>query len=347
MVYMKNILKLLLLFILLTLIGCGDSDQEESSLQTSTLSTQEMLDNGDYNGVINSTENSAYSNEDYLNLATAYLGLSGLTIKNIIREIYLLDNDNENSFIELTSAITQSTKSCKTPLENFDKSTQYYMKIMGDRCSQYATYRLTDSEKEICLSQGLSQIMQSVTAINYLTGDIANLLKENSKDSKLIASSCAMQYAFNGVSECPKPIKKEPLFFIETEKIYDRIVVYAEKEEFQFLLADSPFVNNVKEVIMTNGYCTLDDFSTRIYDKSSPKYNSSTYYPCPVNLTVDDILVDSFNAGVGAVIVGANTDTELIESVSKFKDEILNDTHSRDSDVKIENIVNYLYKYAN
>ncbi|MEA3227575.1 MAG: hypothetical protein U9P38_00720 [Campylobacterota bacterium] len=333
-----------ILLILITLIytGCGESSSPTNTTPTApvTQSTQEMLDNQDYESVVSSLEGSAFSNDEYLDLATAYLGLSGLTTRDIILNIYSTDDSQNNSFMELTNSIQNSTKSSVQPLEYLDKSAEYYMKVIGDRCTQYNERVLSDEEKTICLYKGLAQIVESVTAISYITGDVRNLIN-NIDDNELTTASCAMEYAFNGQSNCSF-FKKEAVTFADG-KTYDRVVIYSNHEEFQYLLKEDPILR-VNSVIMTNGYCTLDSFGTRVQEK--PQSDSSKYYVCPVNLTFETVLIDSLNEGIEAVIVGAKTDVDLIEDVKLFKEEILGSSYQRDEDITMSTLLKYFGKYT-
>jgi len=344
---MKNIL---LILTVLIYTGCGENSNSTQtpiySEVSSNLSTQEMLDNKDYKGVVNKLEGIASNDDEYLKLATAYMGLSGLSVDKIRIKIYSLNDADENSFMSLTNKINESTKSCNIPLEYLDKSSHYYAKITGDECTQYHEYILTTEEKKICLYRGFSQLVETVTAIGYITGDVTNLIT-NIQDNKLTTASCAMQYAFNGTSDC-RTYKKEGKMFSDG-KYYDRVTIYSNHEEFQYLLTEDKLLgidSGVKNVVMTNGYCTLDDFSTRIQDKNDLRYDAETYFVCPVNLTADDVLIDALNEGIEAIIVGADGDPDLIKSVKGFKSEILNRDYERDDDIKMDSLIQYFDKYT-
>ena len=343
---MKNIL---LILTVLLYTGCGENSSSNKTvlhIPNENLSTQQMLDNKNYKGVISNLEGVASNDDEYLKLATAYMGLSGLTIDDIRIKIYSLDDSDENSFMSLTNKVNESTKSCDAPLEYLDKSALYYTAVTGEKCTQYNEHTLSTLEKKICLHRGFSQLVETVTAISYLTGDVNNLI-ENIQDNRLTTASCAMQYAFNGTSDCSFH-KKESITFGDT-KSYDRVTIYSNHEEFQYLLTENALLgiqSGVKNVVMTNGYCTLDSFTTRLYNKNDEAYNPRTYFVCPVNLTVDEVLLDSLNEGIEAIIVGANNDIDLIESVKKFKEEILSHSYERDDDITMDTFLRYLDKYT-
>jgi hypothetical protein len=341
---MRNIV---LGFIVLLYTGCGSTSEKPTIFNTdNSVSTQQMLDSKNYEGVVSKLEDIASTNDEYLQLATAYMGLSGLTTNDIKLKLYALNSSDDNSFMSLTNSIDKSTKNCQVPLEYLDKSSHYYAKITGDECTQYNEHILTSSEKKICLYRGFSQLVETVTAISYITGDVENLVT-NVEDNKLTTASCAMQYAFNGNSDCSFH-KKESIKF-SNDQSYDRVTIYSNHEEYQYLLTDNALfsgTSNIKNVVMTNGYCTLDDFSTRVTDKNDTKYNPLTYFICPIHLTADDVLIDSLNEGIEAIIVGAENDTKIIESVKKFKEEILNHSYQRDDDIKMNSLLRYFGKYT-
>jgi len=339
---MKNIV---FIFILMIFMGCGSSDSGDS-VSIGTVSNQDLLENSDYLGVVNNLEGIASTDEEYSQLATAYLGLAGLSVGEIMSGIYTVDDTDDNSFMEFTNYIYQQTKNSDEPLEYLNKSSDYYLKISGDSCSQYNERTLSDDEKRNCLYKGLSQLVETVTAISYLTEDVRNLIS-GEDDNRLTTASCAMQYAFNGNSDCSF-FKKEGLTFADGVS-YDRVTIYSNHEEYQYLLSEQKLLGielGVKNVVLTHGYCTLDSFSTRVKDKDSVGYDASTYYVCPINLTADDELVKSLNEGIEAIIVGANGDDDLIENSKKFKEEILNREYERDDDLTMSTFLKYLDKYT-
>ena len=114
--------------------------------------------------------------------------------------------------------------------------------------------------------------------------------------------------------------------------------------------------NNTKEVIVTDGYCSLDNYSTRVDDKTSPGYNSS-YHVCPINLnedvtatnidhfTTNEFIINSFNEGTNAILKGSD-DEVLIETINGFKQEIYDAREGNDKSEVIdeEDMVKYLNK---
>ena len=310
--------------------GCDSSKSQSPSKNYTNINFQTMLEHKNYAGVINLLESKAYKNDEYLALGSAYMGLSGLNISDVINKI-CASNDGESegsSLMKFTNSVRYDKTKCDVPLSYLNKATGYFMEVIGNKCTS-APETLSNFEREVCVYKGLSQTMEAVTTLNYIkqegseaTSDIMN--------NKLKASSCAMEYAFNGsISEC-SIYEKGTLFFRENNKHYDQITVYTDGREFEFLLTNGK--NGTKEVIVTSGYCTLDNYATRVEDSSAESYNSS-YHACPINLneditkaninnfTTNEFIINSFNEGTKAILAGSD-DEELKETINGFKQEI-------------------------
>jgi len=150
-----------------------------------------------------------------------------------------------------------------------------------------------------------------------------------------------MQYAFNVIvdrAEC-SVTELNGVRFSQNKKEYDRIAVYSNGEEFEYLLSINE-VSNRREVVITDGFCTLDDFTTR-RDIST----TNIYHVCPIamreddEITATDGLVSSLNEGIATIIAVAVGDEhqDLVSSINQFKEEIFDTRESENSDVSTEN----------
>jgi len=319
---MKNIFFITLLFLPLLFTGCYEISSSKNNNSINDIT------NNNYKETISLLEGNADTIEEYMLLASAYMNKSGLTLPAVIDKICKSSSNYPNSYMTFVDSIDVATKGCSTALEDVDKATDYYMLVIGNKCD--TPNELTDFEKDVCLYKGLVQTVQSANTINYITN---TSLKVGVKlvANRLKASSCAMQYASSGESgECTIS-KVDTIFFPQSNRKYDRIAVYNDGEEFEFLLTNNG--EEKREVIVTNGFCTLDNFSTR--------YNYSDldkkYYACPISIssttpevTISSSLIDSFNQGVSAIMAVSEENSDLVSSITQFQDEIT--TGSLDSD---------------
>jgi len=331
---LKSMITTSLITLALLMSGCGGDTEGESVLET-----QKMLDDGDFSGVISKLEGSANSDDDYINLASAYMGHSGLTLTNLVTSILNANdqNSNDSTFANFIKAVSDTTS--PTALSDLRKSTSNYKEIIGSGCDN-ATL-LTTPQKDICLFVGLSNMGSAAVAINFLTGSISSFGLGNGIDNKLTASICAMGYAATGTIDSGCTIADTaPINFLQSGKTYDSFDVVVNGETFYYLK------NDANRTITTSGYCSNTNFSTRTEIKQA------SYYACPLNeLTGEDdftttgVLVEVLNDGLGA-ISGAGSE-DIAVGVDEFRCEIINETFDGTScsstrDVSEIDIVNYL-----
>lgn len=310
---LKNIIISSLAAFTLLMSGCGDSEGE------SKLKTQQMLDNGDFQGVINKLESSANSNSDYILLASAYMGKSGLTLTNLISTIADSSGDSSSSsgFAGFATALSSSTSS--TAITDLRAAIDYYKKVVNDTCVNNAN--ITSSQRNICLYIGLASTGSAAATIELLTGSIASF-GTGLRDPKLTASVCAMQYASGTTvsTDCNVSSFGADVTFTQSQKIYTPFTITVASVPFEYLKSDT------NKSVLTQDYCSLTDFATRQATKDAG------YFVCPVNettgpdLTTASVLVDVLNNGLDATASAANSDVQ--GDLDQFKCEILGGTYN-------------------
>ncbi len=328
----------LLLSIPLVFSGCYEIQNSENLNSSTTILKQ----SNDYDVVISDLEGKADSVEEYMLLAAAYMSRSGLSLDEVIQTICDSSSDSDSPFMAFIESVNFATKGCSTALEDVNKATDYHMLVIGDKCENPSL--LSDFEKDVCLYKGLTQTMEAANTINYMSGDSSTI--GDGVDNKLKASSCAMQYAFNGVIDDCSISEVDSITFSQSSKKYDRIAVYTNGEEFEYLLTRNS-INNRRELVVTNGFCTLTDFSTR------DNFSTSTekYYACPITtnanedeITTTNSLIDSLNKGTETIIAVGENHLDLVNTINQFKEEI----HTIDKDdvtkdlIDVNGMVNYL-----
>jgi len=346
-----------ILFVIL-LTGCNSSKQDthvDYNTTQNKISKQEidhLLSEKKYTEVINKLKDSATSKDEYLALGKAYMGASGLSLSTVIDDILKASDANGSALMDFIDMSAAQTKENNNSLEYLNKATDYYMMVIGDKCDDAnETSTLTQMEQEVCTYKGLAQTVESVTTINYLLG--------YEKDSQK-ASACAMQYAFNKREESGCEITpKGDLTFIQSNQTYKSIDIVVENNHFEYLLKYDK-VTGVDEVVVTDGYCSLESFDPRVDDKIDTRYKES-FHVCPVHLvnhdksyithsltdgisyTTKEGIVNAFNDGTHSILVGDINNTLLKEKVKEFKNEIIQTRQNGDEDneIKTEDIVTF------
>jgi len=349
---MKNILVASLFSISLIFNGCGDSEGEAQ------LEIQQMLDNADYRGVISKLEGSASSSEDYIALGAAYMGKAGLSLGDIVSAMASEDDSNNDdgfgSFVEKIS-----NKSNSTAIVDLGKANINYKEIVGDQCKD-ENLTLSDSQKDICLYITLANTSRAAVTIDALADDVSKIAEDGSSDEKLTASTCAMQYAFNGTSSDCTITDSDDVNFTMTGRIYTPLVVRVNadidspKSEYHYLMSDA------NRTVLTKGFCALDSFTPRVDDYSS------SLYACPINedkdedeLTAVGLLTTVLNDGIDS-IGGAASSDDITADIDEFKCDILggnydefngcndaNGTVNTSQEISEQQIIDYLNRENN
>jgi len=338
---MKKIVMASLLGLSILVAGCGSSDSEGES----RLETQQMLDNGNYIGVIAKLEDGADSTSDYLSLAAAYMGKAGFSLASIIGIVASsADSNNSNAFATFIENSNEQSNS--QSLNDLKTAVKYYQDVLGDKCAD-ENQTLSSSESDICLYVGLSKITQTTVAVSYITDDVSVLSDNNgSSDYKLKASTCAMQYAFDGNTTSNTSCAFGPesnVTFTQSGKTYGDINITVDgNQTFEYLISGT---TNPRSTVLTNGLCTLSDFTTRVDDS-----NDSNYHVCPVNetnttteTTTEETLLNGLNGGIDTVGLAVSDDVK--DDVDKFRSDVLaanNRENDANTTVTREDIIKYL-----
>jgi len=330
----KKLLVTSLLGLSLMMSGCGDTEGEDR------LETQQMLDAGNFTGVISKLEGRASTKDEYLSLGAAYMGKAGLSLTNIITSMVSSVGSGDSAFAGFVTGISSSSSISALP--DLSKAIDYYTNVVGAAClNPNAT--LTNSQKDICLYIGLASTSSAAVTIDLITGDIATFGDSTAqKDEKLTASICALGYAFDGneTTDC-SVIRDVNVTFLESGKTYRSVlmsVVGGSGSQYGYLIND----NN--QTVLTKNYCENTSFSTRT---STDTYvvGAPAQHACPINesssaeeFTTAGVLVDVLNDGIGAIGGAATEETQ--GDIDEFKCEILGGHYNYDScDVSLDNNV--------
>ena len=344
---LKNILYAGLVALTISFSACGGSNDGETALET-----QQMLDNGEFDAVIARVEGHASTKEDYLTLGAAYMGKAGFSLASIVGIVAAsaTGNGGDEFSVFIDNASQRSTP---TALTDLDTAVGYYQKVIQNRCLDLNA-TLGAAEKDLCLYVGLANVSSTAVTISYITDDVAVLSDPTAAvDYKLNASTCAMQYAFDGTKDGNCTFSSESnVTFIQSNRNYAdiNITVNADTNNtvFEYLITPPDSVTGLRSTAVTKGKCTLADFATRVDDS-----NATDYFPCPIiessdsnisDLTTESILVKALNDGLDSI--GSSASPDVQSDIDSFKEEILvaNGRSINDANTTIttEDIIVYL-----
>ena len=307
--------KLLLPFLLtasLFFSACGtDSGAEES------LKSQQMLDDGDYEGVIESLESKTNrSSSENITLGSAYMAAVDLSFTDLTLMINDIDKQASSKSSALRNYSDDSYAEFAIKIqENLNKNPQALAYLQNAiKSFESVDYNETDENVELLL--GTAQTAQATTVFSYL-GDMAKLM-EYGVDYELLASSCAIYHTYlftnvelisNPTSDC---IQSRILEDLNTTDEYREIMVsLTNGVDYKRLIT-----LDGKNVILSDGYVSVD--GNRTYD-SANGYN----FPNMVQdaaLTINRALVMTLNEGFENLLLAAPQ--EMKEDIYNFRSDI-------------------------
>jgi hypothetical protein len=336
----KKILATSLFGLTLVMSGCGDTEGEDR------LATQQMLDDGDFTGVISKLESIASSDDDYIALGAAYMGKAGLTLTNIVSSMVSATDTNDNAFAGFVTGISSTSSS--TALTDLNKAVDYYNEVIKTKCAD-KDILLSTTQQDICLYKGLASTSSAAVTIDLIAGDISTFGDTDIEDYKLTASVCGMNYAFDRTQGDCTVTEQSDVNFTIINKVYTPLIITVNadtntpKTEYHYLM------NDVNQTVLTKDFCLVDDF-TRYEDINA----TANLYACPINevassdeLTTTTVLVDVLNDGIDSI--GGVASDETQSDIDEFKCDILGGTYdgsdcnvSLDNNVTEEDVIDYL-----
>jgi len=298
--------------------GC-DNEAEDRMI------TQQMLDSGDYDGVISNLEDKELkTDEDNLKLASAYMDKAGFSTTDLVSIISSAEEGNDEvSFASFVTSIEEN-KDAQT-LDNLQKAIEYYSKLVDvTKLSPSLTNDYNDDIEELDLDTnelflGLAYITKVASVLSYM-GDVSKL-EESGDDENLLASGCALAkvYAPSDIpSECAS------VNYAGTTVINDTTY--------------TPI-----EVVLSNGLGSYNLLATQ--DRTQLVLTDYTTvcndnYPCPVkdeNLTVLEALLDTLNSSFDFILSAAPDDVK--EDIESYRAEINTDYNPN---ISVVELINYL-----
>lgn len=344
--------------------GCGNSDT------TCRIDVQKALDKGNYDTAIsdlNGRCKDAFTASDLnMNLAAAMMGKSGYSVSDIAD--MLINSDSQGSAF---SSFLKSVEDKKTPdsLPRLLDANSYFTKAIERNgftnpaiiCRAANLRNLNDSRvTNACLYIGFNKTIQAANTVTYLTGNVDGLVNSidnnaNNTPYDMRASLDALAWAMKA-SYTPNPdttITSTDIT-IAGHPFAHLVIDYSDNAATHsfYRLARSSTRDANNTTVITDGYCdengnrencqNMEDNTTREVTNPIPGC-----YACPVvldtngsTLSVANLLVDTLNGGSDAV-TAVSDDPDITNSIGDFKEEI---TGSRDGNVTIDDIINYLQK---
>ena len=319
---MKKMLMASFIGAMLLLSGCSNTDGEDR------LEIEQMLNDGDFTGVISALESDSDANRTTLSedmtLGSAYMGAAGLTTSDLIGMVAdsstataapalrsTRATGDDEAFARFAEEIQKNAKDNPKVMEYLDKAIKAFKKVETAAPD-------TENAK---FFQGLGNVAKATTTFTYL-GDIAKMI-ENGIDNELLASSCAIVhvYANTLAKDCQSAsiVANNP---DTNASLYKELKIRLTegRGEYRRLITA-----NETEVVITDGYINVDGNDT---NDSNNGANSAK----PVQdetLTVTSALLSTLNTGFDLIIEIAPED--IIDEIRDFRSEI-----DADSDGEID-----------
>jgi len=305
---MKKILATSLVVATLMFSGCGSDSEGEVRLET-----QQMLDSGDYTGVIAALENTASTDSDNMKLGAAYMGSAGLSFADLV------------SMVADASSTTTAAPSFKAPAAGDDTFAKFADKIQDNKdlnpkalellTKAIERFKVVTTGTDVKLFLGLAYTAKATTAFSYL-GNLVAMIEDNpdgNVSSELVGYGCAISEVYANVHESKCTSVDKSSTTVVTVKGNDYIEVTSNVTGGYSI---RKLMNTTKdEVILTDGYCLADG--------TIATESTASSYACPVGdgtITLKSVLEDTLNDGFDVIASVAPADVKA--DVEKFKTEI-------------------------
>ena len=302
--------------------GC-ENDAEDR------ITTQQMLDSGNYNGVISILEpKDVKTDDDKLKLASAYMDKAGFSLTDLISIVASGEDETDSPFASFVTSV-KGVKTADT-LDDLQNAIYYYGEIVDVEkyvnASPSRADDLNESEEDITIDTnefflGLAYMTKAATVLSYM-GDVSKL-QEVGDDANILASGCAMAKVY-APSKIPKEcasVNYVGLVTIEGSNYSPiEVILNNGNGERYYLLA-----NDLRDQLV------LSDYTTNFV---------GTSYPMPVKdeyLTVFSSLLDSLNKAFDFILSTAPDDVK--EDIINYRDELNTDLDPR---ISVTELTTYL-----
>jgi len=332
----KNIMYSGLVALSLALSGCGGGSDEASC----RFDVQQNLDTGNFDAVITelSNPNSACSNsyvenDLQIDLGAAYMGQAGLGITDIITMLTAESAASSPSTFDTLIDKVSGAQS-DTVLVSLSNAKKAYEEALGISTCANPTL-LSNSQKDICLYIGLGETMRATSTVGYLVDDVTVLFDDTATQAEqdlvkeeLTASLCALEFYYNSGSVCSdaSSVIANDVVFTDTNGLTRRFgnitITMAVTGNTYYEMGTASGVTPGSTVV-TDGYCDSN------FNNQADKPGPLSPYACPLNkdfneldLSVEELLVDTLNSGLDGITAAVSGDDELVTDVVEYKASI-------------------------
>ncbi|MCH9741048.1 MAG: cadherin repeat domain-containing protein [Epsilonproteobacteria bacterium] len=320
---------------------------------------QKALDNGDYYYVLTQllTNQSSYndmnSDEINMNIAGAYVGISGYTVYDITSAISD-SNDSNSSFNGFINNITQENDTLST-LNALEEADRYYSDIVnGVDCND--TSGLTDEQKSSCFNLGLVRLTSLSNSVKLLFGGDEEVVEKwaegvetNSSEDlngngvidSSDAAACTIVYANNPDESCKSGTThtyRGKVTFTKSGVDYNTTFIEVDVgssehgyETFYKLVTNKA---NNNSPLLTNGVCDKN------FNLTTNSVDGVNYFPCPMLDSSGEPMGLKESLEVGANIQGLFPDGS--ETKTTTENYIKNITGSSNGTIGLDNLSDYL-----
>ena len=341
--------------------ACNDAESELCRYYI-----QSDLDNGNFESAIERLDDEScqetYPENEYLvDLSSAYLGKSGLTLPVLLRA--MIEDDTASEGLTFESFVAEITAvATTTALSDLDTSRSALDEYLETNSCKSIAFP-TSAQETVCLITGFIDVLKTTMAIDALTGGnvAAWAANDSGDDPSMLRSTCALKYSHEHKNDsnfvtpydnCEIGVtvdNSEEVTFTASngsEKTYNYLTISYQSESEYFLESTT-----LGSTIFTKNYCEIDYAVC-----NDAELNAC--YTCPLSqdeedLNVKDYLLDALNSGfdsIEAVIQTSDQDdeVEIQQSIDDFKLEIKSEGCSAipegEDCFTMDDIINYLNK---
>lgn len=296
---------------LLVFTGCNTDTTAEENLKS-----QQMLDDGDFEGVIDSlSSKSDRSARDNVTLGSAYMSAVDLSFSDLSLMISNIDSSNKATSRNLQRQDSDSYAEFANKIQENVQKNPKVLEYLQNAIESFEAVDQNMTDENVDLLLGTAQTAQATSVFSYL-GDMSKLL-EYGVDYELLASSCAMYHTslYSNV---------ELMSNLTDDCVESRILETSSGDGYKELLVTlSNGMNykrlitlDAKSVILTDGYIGEDGNNT---------YNSGNGLNLPyivedVDFTIKEALVITLNDGFENLLLAAPED--IWDDIQSFRTEI-------------------------
>jgi hypothetical protein len=356
----KTLLSVAILSTGFGLVGCNDVDQNG---ELCSYYVKQDMNAKDFDSALTrldtqSCQDSYESNAYMVDQGTAYMGRAGTTLPDIMFSV--MDSGDEgseqdDSFQTFVDAMTTTqTSTALTDLKSAD-----------DALVEYLDGYAEDEKLGVRLINSMLNLAQTASALNNLLGGELDSWFNDDPDSpnfKLERATCALE-TINDIADSTCD-DTDVITSFDSKGNGDLVTFAYDGGSTDYYAYSVTDANGISEtflagatqdfMVMTEGFCTTNNYA-------AGNEGDAGVYPCPISrsgaeeMKMEEYLLTTLKGGVKNIetvignlsSVSEEDKADILESVSEFKSDIVDESQTAFEDIEIEDLLVYLNKSEN